>query len=305
MLATTSSVAADEPPVISRTSRVDAGTAITLQQAGVVAEGQTAELNHMAAQAAAIHPEFRHADSVTPESHDIGIFEDEWLQILYQVILGRDAEPAGLQYWASLLAAGVSRADVLRGIATSEEARGRVSQLYQDILGREAEPAGMTYWTELMASGVAFDDVRRGIATSEESRGRVNQLYRDILGRDAEPAGMTYWTNRLVAGATFLQIPFEIAKSDEAGKRMPPPPQPILRSPAPPARGSDVPNVPITPRVSADGAAVATPSFFGEPSFIYGVGILSLKDAFTKLLDREIDYKLSLRDPVTNRIIPD
>ncbi|MBI4226887.1 MAG: DUF4214 domain-containing protein [Candidatus Omnitrophica bacterium] len=331
-----------------------------------MADGQHAEFSHMAAQAAAMNqhaPQQEAPQSATPPvlpSEPVFSFpHDETVQFFYRDILGRSPEPAGLWYWGSLLASGVSLADVRRGIATSAEARGRVNQLYRDILGRDAEPvgmaywtelmapltgatffevrqgiatseearrrvdnlywnilhrwaepAGMAYWTELLATGATLKDVRRGIATSQEARGLVNQYYQWLLGRDAEPAGMAYWTDRLATNASIYEVAQEIAMSEEARKRFPgkEPPGLVFTQGAPsyaevavpPARVSHVSDTHSAPKISASEGGTA-PRFFDEPSFIYGVGVFSLKEAFLKLLNREMDYDLPLRDPVTGQ----
>src|SRR5438552_17819783 len=63
---------------------------------------------------------------------------DLFVASLYQGLLGRSVEPAGLMSWTSALNRGLGRPQVAQSIAGSTEALGRDVQLfYQALLGRE------------------------------------------------------------------------------------------------------------------------------------------------------------------------
>jgi hypothetical protein len=55
---------------------------------------------------------------------------------LYHALLGRDPDPAGLNYFVGLYQAGMSRTDLIRVLQNSFEARRtEVARWYQDELG--------------------------------------------------------------------------------------------------------------------------------------------------------------------------
>lgn len=81
-----------------------------------------------------------------------------FVQALYVEILGRDAEPAGLAHWESVLRRGVPHRDVAAGFyASIESRRQRVQALYERILQRPPDPGGHAHWAAALQTR---DDVR-------------------------------------------------------------------------------------------------------------------------------------------------
>jgi hypothetical protein len=72
---------------------------------------------------------------------------------LYVVLLGRDADDAGLAYWAGLATSDGSGVVAYRLYQSQESRSGRVIELYQRFLGRGPDAAGLAYWVEQLASG--------------------------------------------------------------------------------------------------------------------------------------------------------
>jgi hypothetical protein len=92
-----------------------------------------------------------------------------WLASLYQKILGREADPTGLDAWGQMLDGGASRADVARTFLNStEEATKQVQDGYRSILGREADSAGLNYWVSAIGQGMTWEQVQQGLASSQE-----------------------------------------------------------------------------------------------------------------------------------------
>jgi hypothetical protein len=93
---------------------------------------------------------------------------------LYQKLLGRAPEPAGLAYWNFLLNFGVPRSLVLNGFITSPEYDARVSHqvtanlLYMTLLQRSGEPAGISFWTTVLNFGVPMNSVMGSFINSPE-----------------------------------------------------------------------------------------------------------------------------------------
>ena len=123
---------------------------------------------------------------------------------VYRDVLGREADPGGLQGWVAALRAGqVSRAGLVRAFEYSPEGMGRrASALYSEILGRGPDPGGLAAWTAAMSSGsVRVMDARAGFWASPERVARsgslqqwVRDMYVGVLGREPDPGGLAGWT---------------------------------------------------------------------------------------------------------------
>lgn len=99
------------------------------------------------------------------------------VQSLYVTYYGRPADPAGLDFWATVL----------------DEQNGDLSAILQDF-GTSAE-----YTSSF------------GNLSSPEL---INNLYQQMFGRDAEPGGLSFWANILDSGALSLM---DIANSIRTG----------------------------------------------------------------------------------------
>jgi len=98
--------------------------------------------------------EMRRGILTSPEYLQAHASDNDFVEGLYQDVLGRASDTMGKAYWMSLLQAGVSRADVAAGVLTSHEAYKRgVDSFYQDYLGRAADAAGEAYWIAVLQSG--------------------------------------------------------------------------------------------------------------------------------------------------------
>ena len=91
------------------------------------------------------------------------------VQELYQQILGREAEPAGLLYWENQFGSQVDPEEVARfqAAAASELAQreaqaaaaANVEALYQSQLGRASDPGGLGYWTNKFGSDIDANEL--------------------------------------------------------------------------------------------------------------------------------------------------
>jgi hypothetical protein len=125
-----------------------------------------------------------------------------YVQSLYQDVLGRQADPAGLLYWTRQLLTGTARAQVVAALWNSAEHRGlEVDGLYAKYLHRAADPAGRAAWIRALRGGMGEDEVTRRLLTSKEfSRSHaapaafVTALYVDMLGRTPDKRGLALWT---------------------------------------------------------------------------------------------------------------
>lgn len=168
----------------------------------------------------------------------------EFVQLLYQNVLGREAEPSGLQAWVGQLEAGVSRARVVLGFSESPEFitnttndgerfvvnadpaswSDEVFRLYLTTLGRQPELGGFTNWIEDLAAGLPLSIVASAFVNSPEFQNTygplndtefVTLLYRNVLGRDPDPIGLQSWVSKLELGQPRWKIVLGFSESPE------------------------------------------------------------------------------------------
>jgi PKD repeat protein len=148
-----------------------------------------------------------------------------FVQQLYQDLLGRPAEDAGLAFWSGLLDQGFPRQQVVAGVLGSLEYRVRVVQgLYQHLLRREADANGLQTFTDLLAQKGTLEAVQAALIGSDEyfqSRaggtvdGFLTALYQDGLNRPLDAVGRARFTQDLAAGASHAQVAAVVFASDE------------------------------------------------------------------------------------------
>ena len=107
-----------------------------------------------------------------------GLTDLDFVTALYQNILSRAPDPAGLNFWLITLKFGVPRAVVVNGFVTSPEydndvrIRATVDMLYSTVLRRAPDPAGLNFWNIVLEFGVPLRSVINGFITSPEYLGR-------------------------------------------------------------------------------------------------------------------------------------
>jgi hypothetical protein len=80
--------------------------------------------------------------------HSAGSTNAGFVQLIYQRVLGRAADPGGLSYWTSLLASGTPRKSLIVALVSSPEvAHNAVRGAYLSVLGRPADAAGLLFWS--------------------------------------------------------------------------------------------------------------------------------------------------------------
>nr|WP_237509560.1 DUF4214 domain-containing protein [Pseudomonas oryzihabitans] len=142
---------------------------------------------------------------------------------VYRDYLGRDADQAGLTYWSTQMANGMTLASVINAIMASQEYQNRtaVERLYQSYLGRSADSAGLSYWAAQLNSGaMTTNAVAAALIGSAEYQGNlhgtVNQLYKSYLGREADQSGLNNWVGQISSGAmNIVGVKSAIAGSAE------------------------------------------------------------------------------------------
>jgi hypothetical protein len=128
---------------------------------------------------------------------------------LYQVLLHRAPDQAGLNGWVFLLQSGVPSSEVVSAIYQSAEHRGiQVDVYYQTFLHRTESPAERAAWVNAFLAGASEEAVETGFLLSSEYQAShasntdfVTGLYTDLLGRPPD-AGLAGWVQLLVNGAS-------------------------------------------------------------------------------------------------------
>lgn len=153
------------------------------------------------------------------------------VELVYKVLMDRDPDAVGLNYYVGLLKSGYSISYVYSIIANSDEAqtfinkyslypgsyvsndyvdnnmalKPFVTSLYTGFLGRDFDPEGLRSWIYALATkSMTGQQVVEGFYTSQEFQGLnltneefVKRLYKVCLGRDADATGLSYWLNEL------------------------------------------------------------------------------------------------------------
>lgn len=181
--------------------------------------------------------------------------DEEFVELLYNVMMGRASDTAGKADWVYKLHNGVGREGVFRGFAQSREfemicasygieqgavsvseARDKnpglttfIARLYTRALGRTYETAGLNDWCGRILTGSwsVYDVSTKGFFHSAEFYNRnlsddqyVKVLYRTFLDREYDRAGYDYWMNRLAAGASRDEVLAGFSNSREFAELM-------------------------------------------------------------------------------------
>ncbi|MBQ8983574.1 MAG: DUF4214 domain-containing protein [Lachnospiraceae bacterium] len=155
---------------------------------------------------------------------------EEYVERLYNIFLGRSSDPSGKAHWVSLLEGGTSRLEIAERIGNSPEfeelcgiygmQQGNhamqyvkmypeiaefATEYYQGLLNRGPDPSGLEHWTRsLIVGDKTAADLTRGFIGSPEFQGRnlsnedfVEGLYYTYLGRASDPSGKEHWVGML------------------------------------------------------------------------------------------------------------
>ena len=154
-----------------------------------------------------------------------------YLADVYQRLLGRAVDEAGLDFQLNVIKAGGdrSRRIVTHGLLFSAEgSRQEVQRAYTELLRRGPDNAGEDYWTAHL-QGHSLLDLRVLLLASDEYHTKaggtdaawLEAVYQDVLGRATDQAGRTYWLDAVGRGVARPLIVAGIYLSDEAlGRRV-------------------------------------------------------------------------------------
>ncbi|HVW36689.1 MAG TPA: DUF4214 domain-containing protein, partial [Pirellulales bacterium] len=150
-------------------------------------------------------------------------FEIYVTQVFEDVLL-RAPDAAGLAYWVNALQQGLPRSNLSNLLTTSDEyLKNRIQKAYREFLARESDGAGLAYWLNQMRHGLTDEQLEAGFIGSAEfyahgggsDRSWVDEMYFDLLGRAPDGQGEAYWINALAHGAIRSQVAQGFAASIE------------------------------------------------------------------------------------------
>lgn len=167
----------------------------------------------------------------------------QFVTLLYNNVLHRVPDAAGLANWVNDLVSGGSRSQVVEGFSESQEdiaalaapveaglwiqdaGAAEVARLYDTTLGRLPDVSGLINWTQLLDKGTdTLTQVAQGFVGSAEFQsiyGSLNntqfveQLYLNTLHRPADATGLANWVADLNAGESRAQIVIGFSESPE------------------------------------------------------------------------------------------
>jgi hypothetical protein len=143
------------------------------------------------------------------ESRPAGITDatQHYVDELYEKLLGRRADAAGLALYSGALARGVSRDLVVQAILLSQESLVRlVTDAYVLCLNRLPDDSGLVNGVNMLAQGLTLQQLRALLLASPEFFGRfgggtnegfLSALYRRVLNREIEPAAQATYLRQL------------------------------------------------------------------------------------------------------------
>ncbi|WP_299026462.1 DUF4214 domain-containing protein [uncultured Sulfitobacter sp.] len=171
--------------------------------------------------------------------------DEDFVELLYQNVLGREPDLAGGAFWEEQLASdNLSRVEVVLGFSESREFKEAtalnaaafatnnvqnvfaddVFRLYQATLDRNPDASGLDGWTNSLAAGTALTQVAGGFVGSREFSATygnlnnsqfVNQLYLNVLDRAGDAAGIAGWVSRLEGGSSRAEVVTGFSQSRE------------------------------------------------------------------------------------------
>jgi hypothetical protein len=153
-----------------------------------------------------------------------GVGDVAFICALYQDVLGRPADAAGLATFTGQLSAGTSRSTVAEELLTSTEYRqDLIASYYQQYLGRPADGGGIATFLTLFSHGASAENVQAAIMGSAEFANRsggsddgfVAALYQDLLNRPVDAAGLATFTGQLATGTSRSAVVEELLTSTE------------------------------------------------------------------------------------------
>jgi hypothetical protein len=151
-----------------------------------------------------------------------------YVQKLYQSVLLRTGESAGVAGWTERAENGLSSMDMVKSFIGSSEAKTIVAvlRLYDIFFDRAADSAGLVSWVKLVQSGASLREVAQGFGQSDEFQSKygaastgdfVEALYTNLFERASDAGGKALWIDMIDSGKmSRADVALAFTLSDEA-----------------------------------------------------------------------------------------
>ena len=158
----------------------------------------------------------------------------DFVSTLYNNVLGRVGDTAGVANWTGLLASGASRGQVLLGFSDSAENVARLepvagdvnvaeaTRMYQASFNRTPDAPGLHNWASQLNNGLTVQNMAAYFLASPEflsgavsNASFVNNLYVNALHRPADSAGAANWVSALNGGTSRASVLAGFSDSNE------------------------------------------------------------------------------------------
>lgn len=173
--------------------------------------------------------ESRQLMSAVPLTADPTTANSAFVEAVYQDILGRPADAAGLAWAVGQINAGQGRAGFVDALVYSDEAHADfIRSIYQQYLGREADAPGLTYWLQQLHAGVSNQAVQAAILGSDEFYARaggntsdwIEAVYPAVLGRPVDAPAMSWATSQISSGVGLDEMATMLLDSAEGATKI-------------------------------------------------------------------------------------
>jgi hypothetical protein len=153
-----------------------------------------------------------------------GTANQQFVDHIYQDLLGRAPDSGGLTTWLARLDGGLSRSAFIDQVEQSAEYRGdEVMAIYQQYLQRPADSAALETGSELLAQGATDEQLAEMVVSSPEyfalhggaNDGFLAALFQDALNRPIDAGAKAAFGQALAAGANRSQIAAIVFASHE------------------------------------------------------------------------------------------
>lgn len=163
---------------------------------------------------------------------------------LYDAVLGRNPDAAGLALFTNLIQGGGSATGVAQALLNSSEGQARfaasgpsdagfVNQVYQNLFHRAADAGGASFFTQALSAGASRAQVAAGIANSAEAQADtapqiksgvwlqnanatgVENLYYAALNRAPDSPGLGAYLNAVANGLGLRDVAQSLVGSGE------------------------------------------------------------------------------------------
>jgi hypothetical protein len=169
----------------------------------------------------------------TPGTKDSGQ-TSRYVYRIYQDVLGRAGEDAGVNYWGNFVNFGGSRGQMALGLSTSPEYYTRILNaqqlpggdkgMYEKYLGHPGDQDGINYWVGQMGNGTTDEWIAAQFLGSVEfftnaggnNSSWLDAVYQAVMGRSPDSAGKSYWLSQLNNGNMDRnQVAYQFVTSTE------------------------------------------------------------------------------------------